>query len=107
MCQSGDGDDYETNYHDPTLLLKAMEMEDSESELDELERDWKEVEEDGSKVEGVDSEEKDRFYELSSDGSNEIIAPGSVRLPIYAAEIGGLPRKAIIDSCDRRLEVKE
>ena len=94
-----EGDDYETNYYDPTPSFKAMEMEDSESELDEeSERDWKEVEEDGSEVADGDSEEEDRFYKLSSDGNNEIIAPGSVRLPIYAAEIGGLPRKAIIDS---------
>ena len=95
-------DDYEANYQSLASRLMALELDDeSESELDEEPTlDLKEVLDDGSEMkEGDDDDgEKDRFYELSSDGNNEIIAPSSVRLPIYAAEVGGLPRKSIIDS---------
>jgi len=63
-------DEYEDNYRRYAPDFKAMELEDAKSESDE------ELTLDSEKGDGS-GEEKDRFYELFSDRTNDIIAPGS------------------------------
>jgi len=84
-------DEYEDKYWSYAPDFKAMELEDAESESD------KELTLDSEKGDGG-GEEKHRFYQFSSDRTDDIIVPGSVCHSIYTAEIGGLPRKSIIDS---------
>src|SRR5579859_2324797 len=65
-------DEYQDNYRSYAPDFKAMELEDAKSDEDE------ELTLDSEKGDGG-GEEKDGFYELSSDRTNDIIAIGSVR----------------------------